>query len=325
MNDHYTIHQGDALAVLKTMPDESVQCCVTSPPYWGLRDYGHDGQMGLEPTPDEYVAGMVALFREVRRVLKDDGVLWLNLGDSYASNPSSGGTQSSKMTGGEHKRTPRRDYIRPDGLKPKDLVGIPWRVAFALQADGWWLRSDVIWAKPNPMPESVRDRPTRAHEYVFLLTKAARYFWDADSVSTKTITGGRKNLGMPKQRARAMGRKASGNEIDGGKDKIRGLTKNIRTVWTITPQPTPDAHFATFPEALPERCIKAASRKGDTVLDPFTGSGTTGRVALRLGRKFAGIELNPEYVALAHERIQEVNTGVSRKEAKQGQRGLFTS
>jgi len=189
---------GDCVAAMNTLSEQSVQTCVTSPPYFGLRDYGVDGQIGLEPTPDAYVAKLVEVFREVRRVLRDDGTLWLNLGDSYASNPASGGQQSANMTGGEHKRTPNsRKYERPLGLKPKDLIGIPWRVAFALQADGWYLRQDIIWHKPNPMPESVRDRCTKAHEYIFMLSKSARYYYDADAIAEPLASTSIARLSQP--------------------------------------------------------------------------------------------------------------------------------
>lgn len=299
-----SILEGDSRTVLATLPDASVQCCVTSPPYFGLRDYGHDGQIGLEPTPDAYVAEMVALFREVRRVLTDDGTVWLNLGDSYAAQGGAHGGRDDNQTGvgakrlhieGSGDKAPRRP---PDGVKPKDLIGIPWRVAFALQADGWYLRSDIIWHKPNPMPESVTDRPTKAHEYVFLLTKSSRYFYDAGAIAEPSEE--------PK-RVRA-------NRIGGASHKERqqhseggvfmgAQTRNARTVWSITTQPFSGAHFATMPPELAERCIRAGSRAGDTVLDPFGGAGTTGLVADRLGRDATLIELNPAYAALARQRI----------------------
>ena len=285
-----------------------VQMCVTSPPYFGLRDYGHEGQIGLEETPEQYIAAMVEVFRCVKDVLADDGTLWLNIGDSYSSNPASGGSQSSKMTGGEHKRTPaQRKYQRPDGLKPKDLIGIPWMLAFALRADGWYLRQDIIWHKPNPMPESVRDRCTKAHEYIFLLSKSERYFFDSEAMKElcvnqkmpgRNMTDTRENYGV-------------GN---GGNSGLRDLKakykngdwpthRNKRSVWNVPVVAYKGAHFATFPPALIEPCILAGSRPGDIVLDPFMGSGTTAQVAMQHDRKYLGCELNEEYAALQQDRI----------------------
>jgi DNA modification methylase len=257
------IIEGDCLATLRTLPDGAAQCCVTSPPYYGLRDYGVEGQIGLEDSPDAYVARLVDVFREVRRVLRDDGTLWLNMGDSYAAGGNGGGNKNNTNAG---SLTVGRK-VAPAGYKPKDLLGIPWMVAFALRADGWYLRKDIIWHKPNPMPESVRDRPTTAHEHVFLLTKRAAYFYDADSIREEPIGA------------------------------------NARDVWTIATQPYSGAHFATMPPALAERCIKAGSKPGDTIVDPFGGAGTTGLVADRLGRNALLIELNPTYAAMARERI----------------------
>lgn len=274
------IFVGDALTRLAELPHGSVQTCVTSPPYWGLRDYGHEGQMGLEPTPDEYVANMVRLFREVRRVLSDDGTLWLNLGDTYASG--------------------------------KQLVGIPWRVAFALQADGWWLRQDIIWHKPNPMPESVTDRCTKAHEYLFLLSKSARYFYNARAISDPVTPQSRERSAYGYNTTeRDTGTQAA--QIGARRRQRMGLretyqlseTRNKRSVWTVGVKPYSGAHFAVMPADLVEPCIMAGSSPDDLVLDPFTGSGTVGMVALRHGRRFVGIELNPEYAALAESRIYE--------------------
>ena len=296
----YAIHQGDCLDVLPTLDAESVQCVVTSPPYFGLRDYGHDGQIGLEPTVDEYVAKLVAVFREVRRVLRDDGTVLLNLGDSYNG---SGGAGGDYAAGGLKDGAPKYPGRNINGLKPKDLIGIPWRVAFALQADGWWLRQDIIWHKPNPMPESVTDRCTKAHEYVFLLTKAARYYYDSHAVSEP--------LAYPNERRRPLGSKGAW-EMDGRDQRANGggqdyddypARRNKRSVWTITTKPYSGAHFATMPPDLAEVCILAGSKPGDLILDPFTGSGTTGAVALGLGRRFVGCELNPDYIELAHKRI----------------------
>jgi DNA modification methylase len=286
-----SILTGDCLEVLRGLPDGMAQTCVTSPPYYGLRDYGHAGQIGLEETPGAYVARLVDVFREVRRVLRDDGTLWLNLGDSYAAGGNGGGNKNDTNVG---SLTVGRK-LPPSGYKSKDLLGIPWMVAFALRADGWWLRQDIIWHKPNPMPESVTDRCTKAHEYVFLLTKSARYFYDADSIREP-----------PTGRTDALSVINTG--ADNGREK-RTLNNdgtigaNARSVWTIATQPYSGAHFATMPPALAERCIKAGSRPGDMVLDPFGGAGTTGLVADRLGRSATLIELNPEYARLARERI----------------------
>jgi DNA modification methylase len=387
----WTIHRGDALAVLKTLPDASVQCCVTSPPYWGLRDYGTaswsggddacehlaplpggfkssglakydngmtaevledqvvrrrqqyrdicpdcgarrvDNQLGLEVTPDLYVGRLVEVFREVHRVLRDDGTLWLNLGDSYcASRRGSASPDTSTLTNPKrclevtgapsdksgprmgHRSSFRRDRVeRMDvphkaapAIKPKDLVGIPWRVAFALQADGWWLRSDIIWAKPNCMPSSVEDRPTTAHEYLFLLAKGRRYYYDAAAIRepdvgadhARTVLAGQPSL-EPSNGVRSPHR---GIRTPEGRD---GLGRNRRSVWTICTEPFPGAHFATFPTKLVEPCILAGAPVGGVVLDPFAGAGTTGLVAHRLGRSFIGIELNAEYAAMARRRI----------------------
>lgn len=351
----WKILQGDARERLAALPDASVQCCVTSPPYFGLRDYGHDGQIGLEPTPAAYVSALVAVFDEVWRVLRDDGVLWLNLGDTYAGargQASRGGPPSASSTlqgnghrgGGPKLRQmtssrrrddeplPRSDFAY-DGLKPKDLIGIPWRVAFALQDAGWYLRSDVVWHKPNPMPESVTDRPTKAHEYVFLLTKAEGYYYDAEAIAEPASSAmieqmmraydgqgvkdydsaGVQNPSDVKRRiiAGKSGNKerrygdqvGSPNAHMGRSFPWEGVTRNKRTVWTVTTQPFPGAHFAVMPEKLVEPCILAGSRPGDVVLDPFSGAGTVGAVAVRLGRSFIGTELNPEYVGIARSRI----------------------
>ena len=257
---------GDVLEQLATLPDESVHCAVTSPPYWGLRDYGTAGQLGLEPTLDEWVSRMVAVFREVRRVLRRDGTCWLNLGDGYATGGHDGGKNSRADVdvGGWGASSTNRDQKTmrtiSDGLKPKDLIGQPWRVAFALQADGWWLRSDIIWAKPNPMPESVTDRPTKSHEYMFLLTKAARYYYDADAVREEVSEGvhRQQRLTAVSEQPSAEARARAGGQnptSQGG----TGTHRNKRDVWTISTQPMPEAHFATFPEALVEPCIKAGT------------------------------------------------------------------
>ena len=300
----FRIIEGDCLSALARLPEQSVQTCVTSPPYWGLRDYGSEGQLGLEPTPEEYVANMVEVFREVRRVLRDDGTLWLNLGDSYGvgslgrndADRNIGGRGGNKKGSGNPGRQGR--VTLATGLKQKDLVGIPWMVAFALRADGWYLRSDIIWAKPNPMPESVTDRPTKAHEYLFLLAKGPRYYWDADAIREE---GG--DPGKPRMFGAALQKGTMRQDIGNIWEPSAG--RNKRSVWTVTTQPFPGAHFATFPPKLIEPCILAGSSTGDTVLDPFNGAGTTGVVALRHDRDYIGIELNPEYAQMARDRIYD--------------------
>jgi DNA modification methylase len=302
------IIHADVLKGLATLPDESVHCCVTSPPYWGLRDYGVDGQLGLEKTPQEYIVKMVEVFREVRRVLRKDGTCWLNVGDSYATqgHQNSKDTKGKYLTGGGLKswgedRQNTMKIVGVDGLKPKDLCLIPFRLAIALQGDGWWVRSDIIWAKPNPMPESVTDRPTKSHEYMFLLTKSAKYYFDQEAIKEKAEMnrwGGSK----PANPDNCKGEQPRGLLRD---RDMQLETRNIRTVWTIPTQPTPEAHFATFPEALIVPCIKAGCPEGGTVLDPFFGSGTTGIVAKKLQRKYIGIELNEEYIKIAERRIEK--------------------
>jgi len=304
MTHHYqdnavTIYRGDCREVLKGLPDGSIHCCVTSPPYWGLRDYGHDGQIGLEQTPEAYVAEMVAVFREVRRILRDDGTLWLNLGDSYATGSGGNVTSSAKQQSNRGTDIAPRKPYRDGVIKPKDLVGIPWRVAFALQADGWYLRQDIIWHKPNPMPESVTDRCTKSHEYIFLLAKSERYYYDNEAIKEDAS-------------GRACGNKAggkSGSPQDGL--EIRNFsavsdkkyhTRNRRSVWTIPTKPYKGAHFATFPPKLIEPCILAGCPAGGTVLDPFGGSGTTGMVASGNGRRAVLVELNSNYVEMINDR-----------------------
>lgn len=253
--------ESDAIQALQRLPAQSVQCAVTSPPYWGLRDYGIEGQIGLEENLQQYINKLVAVFAETRRVLKDSGIFWLNIGDGYTS-----GNRGYRAP--DKKNPARAMSVRPDtpdGLKPKDLLGIPWRLALALQADGWYLRSDIIWHKPNAMPESVKDRPTRSHEYVFMLTKHEKYYYDYQAV--------------------------------------RENGRNRRTVWNVNTAPFPEAHFATFPPALIEPCILSATKKGDFVLDPFFGSGTVGVVCQAHERKFVGIELNDSYIEIAKNRL----------------------
>ena len=265
MSSNIQLHLGDCLDILPTLPAESVHCCVTSPPYWGLRDYGAIGQLGLEATPEEYVAKLVAVFREVRRVLRDDGTLFLNLGDSYASRGGAEPAQTKWQVDGASNTQNAGHSRTPGALKPKDLVGIPWRVAFALQADGWYLRSDIIWHKPNPMPESVRDRPTKSHEYMFLLSKSAKYYYDQEAIAepatcaNQRVTLGKKSFG--KGQATGANVSPSGNALVDFYDVP--LTRNKRSVWTIPTQPYREAHFATYPEALVEPCILAGtSAKG---------------------------------------------------------------
>ena len=297
-----TVLEGDSRDVLATLPSQSAQCCVTSPPYFGLRDYGNDGQIGLEATTDAYVAELVAVFREVRRVLKDDGTLWLNLGDSYAGS-GKGPSKSLSAEARDMTHTMHTAFV-PDGLKPKDLIGIPWRVAFALQADGWYLRSDIIWHKPNPMPESVTDRPTKAHEYVFLLSKSARYFYDAAAIAEPATESTLARLAQPTLATQRGSDRVPG-KTNGTMKAVGSETRNARTVWSITTQPFKGAHFATMPAELAERCIKAGSAAGDMVLDPFGGAGTTGLVADQLERDATLIELNPTYAAMARARIAD--------------------
>jgi DNA modification methylase len=284
----FQIHEGDCLASMRQMAPGSARCCVTSPPYFGLRDYGHDGQIGLEETPDEYVAKLVEVFREVRRVLADDGTLWLNLGDSYANDGKWGGSSGGKHAKALHGNTSIGRTKVTTGLKPKDLIGIPWRVAFALQADGWYLRQDIVWHKPNPMPESVRDRCTKAHEYLFLLSKSERYYFDAEAMKEPAATA----PGRKPRRANSFARKVANGQPEwqaaqhreGREDIAYEGVRNRRSVWTVATQPYKGAHFATYPPALIEPCVLAGSAPGDAVLDPFGGSGTTGVVAAKHGR-----------------------------------------
>jgi DNA modification methylase len=355
-DDWLTVYQGDALAVLSELPAESVHCVVTSPPYWGLRDYGTavwaggdadcdhkgvplassssplagytsenvkvrtntvpmgqtcrkcgatriDAQLGLEPTPEAYVEAMVGVFREVRRVLRDDGTLWLNMGDSYVAN-GSGQVPQTKDHKGSGFAGPNRDG--QTGLKPKDLVGIPWRLAFALQADGWYLRSDIIWAKPNPMPESVTDRPTKSHEYLFLMSKSARYYFDQEAV---------REAPAPYERpgGTAPWTADSGHTNGVGSDTFHQMStagRNIRSVWTVATAPYPGAHFATFPPKLVEPCIKAGCPSGGIVLDPFAGSGTTGMVAQSLSRRAVLIDLSMDYLGQLLHRNRQKPLGI---------------
>jgi DNA modification methylase len=302
---NFTLLQGDAYFRLRDLESESIDCCVTSPPYWGLRDYGVEGQIGLEETPKEFIEKMVNVFREVRRVLKKSGTCWVNLGDSYVKSAQSG------------------------GLKPKDMVGIPWRVALALQADGWYLRSDIIWSKPNPMPESVYDRPTKAHEYIFLLTKSRKYFYDYQSIKEPGTREPRiphgwalpgvkhtaidQNRGERKDKQRGHSRRHAGfndrwDLMTAEEQSANG--RNKRSVWTVPTYAYPESHFATYPPNLIKPCIMAGCPAGGTVLDPFGGSGTTAQVAIELGRSAVLIELNKKYCELIHKRLQELQPGL---------------
>jgi DNA modification methylase len=319
MNKVYFGDCRDTMRDLKTQ-GVRVQCCVTSPPYFGLRDYGHPGQIGLEKTPAEYVAALVEVFDGVRELLADDGVLWLNLGDSYANDAKWGGSSGGKHVQALHGNTGIGRGKKDTGLKPKDLVGAPWRVAFALQEAGWYLRQDVIWHKPNPMPESVTDRCTKSHEYLFLLTKSERYYFDADAIKEDAVGQNLHDLtgpgyAAPGQAPNTGNRKALRTDIESRhRSQIKGGQslqaepdgrRNRRSVWTVPTQPYSGAHFAVFPAALIEPCVLAGSRPGDVVLDPFMGSGTTAQVAQALGRQWIGCELNTEYAPLQQARTAQ--------------------
>ena len=330
---------GDCREVMRSFPEKFVHTCVTSPPYFGLRDYGHDGQIGLERTPDEFVAKLVEVFREVRRVLRDDGTLWLNLGDSYnAAGRSGHGTRNGCKQGTNRASAEGADHCRPsvDGLKEKDLIGIPWRVAFALQADGWYLRQEIIWAKPNPMPESVKDRCTKSHEQIFLLSKSPKYYFDHEAIkepvaeATKSRLAqnvdaqagsdrvpGKTNGPMKAVRSKANSFKREGSKReqaipgqsvgthrpDRAESEYDLDTRNKRSVWTVATRPFKGAHFATFPPALIEPCVLAGCPQNGVVLDPFGGSGTTAEVATKLGRSSILIDLSEKYMALARQRL----------------------
>ena len=289
------------------------QTCVTSPPYYGLRDYGHEGQIGLEETPDEYIKAMVEVFRCVWDVLEDDGTLWLNIGDSYARQ---GGRESDqprhwdgreKTSGSMHNTRMAQDI----GLKPKDLIGIPWMLAFALRADGWYLRQDIIWHKPNPMPESVQDRCTKAHEYIFLMSKSQKYHYDAEAMKEEATSGATGAAASFKRtdskRELAIPGQGVGTHRPDRDDESYNETRNKRSVWTVTTKPYAGAHFAVFPTELIEPCILAGAPVGGIVLDPFMGSGTTAQVAQDLGRQYLGCELNPEYEALQNKRLSQMS------------------
>jgi len=300
------IEFGDCRTIMRQWAKDNikVQTCVTSPPYYGLRDYGHEGQLGLEKTPEEYIANMVEVFRCVRDVLADNGTLWLNIGDSYSGSGKGTAGNLGKKYNERHMEHTHSSGLIPEGCKPKDLIGIPWMLAFSLRADGWYLRQDIIWHKPNPMPESVQDRCTKAHEYIFLLSKSQRYFYDHQSIKEpikgepeirdKNLEGYQANY--------AHGERFSKGEKVFGADGMA----NKRSVWSVPVKPYTGAHFAVFPQELIEPCIMAGSRVGDIVLDPFMGSGTTAQVAQNLGRKYIGCELNPEYKTLQDNRLHQL-------------------
>lgn len=329
---------GDCIEQMRSLPDASVHCCVTSPPYFGLRDYGVAGQIGLEDTPDAFVARLVEVFREVRRVLRDDGTLWLNLGDSYGSkggdiftgfNARYDGTglDGGKQAAIAEAAKGARSKTRETGLRAKNLLGIPWRVAFALQADGWYLRQDIIWHKPNPMPESVRDRCTKAHEYVFLLSKGPRYYFDSEAIKEPVQS----NKGNGRS-FRGGGSYTGGNSFDNSSVKPRETQGNVpnetglrnrRSVWTIATKPFKGAHFATFPPDLIEPCILAGCPIGGTVLDPFSGSGTTAGVAIKHGRRAILCELNPDYAALVPDRVRAISGVMPAMSEMTTDKGIF--
>lgn len=345
---HGTLYQGDSLSVLSELPSDSVQCCVTSPPYWGLRDYGAAGQIGLEPTPQEHISRLVAVFHEVQRVLKNDGTLWVNYGDTYSFSADKSMWKPHDKQASNHASL-KLGLKRDRSLPPKNLLGLPWRLAFALQDDGWFLRCDIIWHKPNPMPESCKDRPTRAHEYLFLFSKRAKYFYDNEAVrepisaisenakpqSAYSLSFARsvaepERPGQAHSQHRPNRNPRPGVDVKGGNQGTGGIpvlgkgnapnltyTRNRRSVWTIPSYLCPGAHFATFPPKLAETCILAGSRPGDVVLDPFMGSGTTGMVARRLGRRWLGVELNPGYCSLALKRIDVVQPMLTELEGVQ--------
>ena len=311
-----TILHGDSLEMLKTIPSSTVDCCITSPPYYALRDYGVDGQIGLEDSPESYIKHLVEVFREVKRVLRDDGTLWLNIADSYWGSGSRGYDFTGKLTKASEVQAGSKGTLNlqnvpklagndnESGLKNKDLIGIPWMLAFALRADGWYLRQDIIWHKPNPMPESVRDRCTKSHEYIFLLSKSSRYYYDYKAIQEPTTTydSNIRNRDIGK-----MNNTPGRSHMNGLKHNMYKV-RNKRDVWSVPVRPFKGAHFATFPEELIKPCVLAGSRENGIVLDPFFGSGTTGIVATRFNRDFIGIELNGDYIDIAKRRLESVQT-----------------
>lgn len=334
--------EGDCLEVLKQLPDQIINCCVTSPPYYALRDYGNEKQIGLEKTPEAYINKLVAVFHEVKRVLKDDGTLWVNIGDSYAAQRGGSHQPAETLGGGKHGKAANGETVNRGrnagyspsrnasaiGLKHKDLIGIPWLLAFALRNDGWFLRQDIIWAKPNPMPESVKDRCTKSHEYIFLMSKSPKYYFDYEAIQEKAISADIEQYNHGEVDIRFGGSKYGDNDdphyatksgktwkphyknAEGLQDEIY-MVRNKRDVWNVATQPVKEAHFATFPEKLIEPCILAGCRVGGVVLDPFFGSGTTGRVCVGLNRQYLGIELNPEYIEISEKRTNNVQLSMA--------------
>jgi DNA modification methylase len=309
------IEFGDCRKTMRKWAKEGVkaQTCVTSPPYYGLRDYGRDGQIGLEQTPEEYIAAMVEVFRCVRDVLADDGTVWLNIGDSYAGSGKGPAGNLGKTHNERHMEHTVSSGLVPQGCKPKDLIGIPWMLAFALRADGWYLRQDIIWHKPNPMPESVQDRCTKAHEYIFLLSKSQKYYFDNEAIREKGEMTAEDSAGSTQRDTRETHGVGGGNSgINKAKQKLAEelatlgySTRNKRSVWTVQTKPFKGAHFATFPQELIEPCILAGAPVGGIVLDPFMGSGTTAQVAQNLGRQYIGCELNTDYKPLQDKRVAQ--------------------
>ena len=308
-DNHVSIYNGDCRDVLKEMPESSINCCITSPPYFGLRDYGVDNQIGLEDTPDSFVSELVSVFRDVKRVLRDDGTLWLNLGDSYGGAAGNNQSGMSKIGGGQKTEDGAAVFSGKKGAigtRSKDLIGIPWRVAFALQADGWYLRQDIIWHKPSPMPESVTDRCTKAHEYIFLLSKSKQYYYDHEAIMEESVTPmdskSKSGFGSEKGKCKTIEYSHSNKT---GKKWEKSEMRNRRSVWTVAAKPYKEAHFATFPAELITPCILAGCPEGGTTLDPFGGSGTTAQVSKEHGRKSISIELNPSYIELQKSRVAQ--------------------
>jgi DNA modification methylase len=311
------IEFGDCRTIMRQWANEGVkiQTCVTSPPYYGLRDYGHEGQLGLEETPEQYIANMVEVFQCVKDILADDGTLWVNIGDSYYNyRPGKGQALVQQTVANNDQDLPQtcaRRGNKLEGLKEKDLIGIPWMLAFALRADGWYLRQDIIWHKPNPMPESVQDRCTKSHEYIFLLSKSPKYYYDIDSIKEElkeeSIARNQSGWNGNEDRGYVSGKQNNMSKYLGSEKAKNETHRNRRSVWTVNTKPYSGAHFAVFPTELIEPCIMAGSRVGDIVLDPFMGSGTTAQVAQDLNRNFLGCELNSDYKPLQDKRLRQLS------------------